>query len=594
LITRQWAYVTTYRLYSDHIAGDARRSTATQHFDLENRRVVPSLATRGPEVLPFSNPASTDAALQADLQSARLVHYTIAWRSGTEREVLTTGVLTGRISIDQRVPARAGVVELQADGPVTWVDPRLVRGMQVRPHLAALFLLLTCSWFFHRRASPGERLTQRLVWFKAVAITGALVMTVLACELTLRAFGDRAPAGLLGQRHDLGEATPDERWEQSPRYGQRLRAGVDTENFWQYGDIVRMGFIPAAVSPGATHRFPFKTDAEGFRNRGVPDRIDIAALGDSFTDALTVPREASWPARLEQRLRLTVQNYGTAGFGPQQELLVLRDFVVHRRPSLVVLAYFAGNDLFDAERFERFEQSRGEPEGPVLGWAIKDIYSRADTWYVTNALAASAGWLARRQQPFVVSAETEPAVAGAATAIRAEAPFDRGLFSLSVHGKLLQWAFMPPYLNTLTFSERELRARSGWRLTRDAILAMRRTSAEAGAQFLVMFLPFKSQVYWPLLEASVRAPDLQRALAFYLEGNGRAIDVDAMRRNRLAQNAMLRELCESAGIPFLDTTDVLERRVEEGDNVYFPDESHLNELGQNIVADTLAEFLQSR
>src|SRR5207248_9216866 len=139
-----------------------------------------------------------------------------------------------------------------------------------------------------------------------------------------------------------------QRWEQSPGYGQRLRAGVDTENLWQYGDIVRMGFIPAAVSPGVTHRFPFKTDAEGFRNRGVPDRIDIAALGDSFTDALTVPREASWPARLEQRLGITVQNYGTAGFGPQQELRVLRAFVVRRRPSLVVLAYFAGTALLPA------------------------------------------------------------------------------------------------------------------------------------------------------------------------------------------------------------------------------------------------------
>ena len=51
-------------------------------------------------------------------------------------------------------------------------------------------------------------------------------------------------------------------------------------------------------------------------------------------------------------------------------------------------------------------------------------------------------------------------------------------------------------------------------------------------------------------------------------------------------------LCESAAIPFLDTTAVLERRVESGENVYFPDESHFNELGQRLVANALAEFLQ--
>ena len=65
-----------------------------------------------------------------------------------------------------------------------------------------------------------------------------------------------------------------------------------------------------------------------------------------------------------------------------------------------------------------------------------------------------------------------------------------------------------------------------------------------------------------------------------------------MRRNRLAQNAMLRDLCESAGIRFLDMTPALERRVESGDNVYFPDESHLNEFGHAIVAESLASFLR--
>ena len=65
-----------------------------------------------------------------------------------------------------------------------------------------------------------------------------------------------------------------------------------------------------------------------------------------------------------------------------------------------------------------------------------------------------------------------------------------------------------------------------------------------------------------------------------------------MRRNRLAQNAMLHDFCESAGIPLLDTTPMLQQHVERGENVYFPDESHLNEIGQRLVADALADFLQ--
>jgi lysophospholipase L1-like esterase len=591
LIARQWAYVTTYRLYLAHEVGRASQTTVTQRFELENGRVVPRLVTRQAERLAFSNPVDVTATMRTELQPKRPVRYSIAWRTGTRRQILADGVAVGRVPVTQGVPAGPGVLELETDGPATWNDPRLVRGMHIRRHVIALALLIVASYVTRKRTPDAERQAIRLAWFKAAALATTVGVSVLACEVALRALGDHAPSGVLALRHDLGENTPDERWEDSPRYGRRLRAAVDTENAWKYGDIVRMGFVPAAVGPGVWRRYRFSTDAEGFRNRAVREHVDIAALGDSFTDAMTVPFDASWPARLEQRLGIAVQNYGTAGFGPQQELLVLRDYVVRHRPSRVVLAYFAGNDLFDAERFDRFEQLHGHDDAPTLGWPIKDIYSRADTWRVTSALAATAGWLAGRQEPFVVNASE---VGPRERAVHVESPFDRGLFSLHVGGKLLQWAFMPPYLNTLNFSEGELRQRSGWRLTRDAILAMHRTSHEVGAEFIVMFLPFKSQVYWPLLERHFSPRDLRQALSFYLDDNGRPNDIGAMSRNRLAQNAMMRDLCESAGIPFLDTTPALQRRVELGDNVYFADDSHLNELGQYLVAETLAAFLHGR
>ena len=54
-----------------------------------------------------------------------------------------------------------------------------------------------------------------------------------------------------------------------------------------------------------------------------------------------------------------MQNYGTAGFGPQQELRVLTDYALAHHPKVVVLAYFAGNDIFEAEAFEDYERSNG-------------------------------------------------------------------------------------------------------------------------------------------------------------------------------------------------------------------------------------------
>jgi hypothetical protein len=128
-------------------------------------------------------------------------------------------------------------------------------------------------------------------------------------------------------------------------------------------------------------------------------------------------------------------------------------------------------------------------------------------------------------------------------------------------------------------------------LTRAAILEMQRTTRGFDGELIVMFIPFKSQVYWPLLERAFSRDQVTAALNFYLEGNQRPLDLDAMRHNRFAQNDLIRRLCEDAQIPFVDTTAALEARLETGENVYFPDESHLNEVGQGVVTDALAAFL---
>ena len=122
---------------------------------------------------------------------------------------------------------------------------------------------------------------------------------------------------------------------------------------------------------------------------------------------------------------------------------------------------------------------------------------------------------------------------------------------------------------------------------------MQKVSRSFGAQFVVMFIPFKSQVYLPILERAFSRDDLHSAFRFYLDGSKRPVDLDAMHRNRLAQNDLMRQLCDGAGIPLLDTTAALERAVAAGDNVYFPDESHLNERGEAVLADELSAFLRA-
>jgi lysophospholipase L1-like esterase len=585
LIARNWAYVTTYRLYLAQRAGAANSSSAAQQFDIEHSRVVPQIVTRGPDRLAFETDVRQDSTIRVELRPARRATYTIAWHDGDRSRVLAAGAADSVTPIVAAYPGGRGVVELVSDEAVAWVDPQIVRDLDVRRHLIVL-ALLAAGVALSRR----ERAATRLAWRLGV-VTASAIGACVAAEAGLRALGDAAPGGIMIERHDLGEVTPDPRWMESPRYGRRLRPKVDVINEWRHGDIVRMGYVPPAVSEGTLRRFGFQTDAEGFRNHAVREHFEIAALGDSFTDAMTMEAEASWPSRLEQRLGVAVQNYGTAGFGPQQERLVLQDFVARHRPRVVVLAFFAGNDIFDAEAFDVFERSGGVEQRAAPGWQIKDIVSRADTWFVVSALRAGIRWAGKPHDAALEAAGAEPPVA---VTMRSEAPsFDRGMFTVPVEDRAVRFAFMPPYLNTLNFSEADLRARAGWRLTAAAIRDMREASRSFGAQFIVMFVPFKSQVYLPLVERAFSRTTLRTALAFYLDRYERPVDLDVLHRNRFAQNDLMRRLCEIEHIPFLDTTAALEARLQAGENVYFPDESHLNQAGEGLVAEALAVFLRA-
>jgi lysophospholipase L1-like esterase len=595
LIARNWAYVTTYRLFLDRRMA-ITASAAAQQFDIEGARVVPLIVTRGADRVAFATQIGKDSTIHAVLRPASSTTYAIEWHHGSEHRVLAQGTVSEPTDIACAYPGGTGVIELVSHGAVTWVDPRVVRDLRFVPHALTLAILFLC-WIAFTRGSVADDSGDRTSFaaFRSAAAAIGVLAALLVSEAALRALGDRIPRGIASERHDLGEVTRDPRWIDSPRYGRRLRAGVKALNEWRHGDIVRMGYIPTPATGGALHRFTFQTDAEGFRNSGVRERFEVAALGDSFTDAMTMTVEASWPARLERALGMTVQNYGTAGFGPQQELLVLKDFVARHRPRVVVLAFFAGNDIFDAEAFDAFQRSGGTQTRVQQGWRIKDVVSRADTWFVVSALRAGAHWAGSHHVPTVAAAAPSPSLSswgrpsGVATPL-----FDRGLFELPVAGRRLPFAFMPPYLNTLNFSEGELESRLGWRLTRDAIAEMNAVSRSFGAEFAVMFVPFKSQVYLPLLEGAFSKEALQSSFRFYLDAFGRDVDVKRLSANRLAQNRLMREFCERAGIPFVDATPALERRVQSGENMYFPDESHLNEEGESVLAETLGAFLRAR
>jgi hypothetical protein len=593
-LARQWLYVGTYRLYVPDHAGWAR-----QRFDLRDGRVEPQILASGDGRLPFPLDSRLPSELHLRAVPGSRATLEIALLKTGARRTLYRRTLAGAVDVEQPLPPTRGTLEISTQGELRLLDPRVVQQPVMMPRFLALFALglLMAAW----NEWAAVPVLPRVPWVRTAflgAVTAVLGsgLALGALEVGLRALGERLPSWVMAKRRDLGEAHADPRWQDSPRYGPRLAPSIRAACAWQHGDIVRMGFLPVGLVRHPTYRFPLVTDSEGFRNSEPVTEPVVAALGDSFTDALTLPAELSWPSRLSTLLGVGVRNYGTAGFGPGQELRVLKDYVMPRRPRLVVVGFFAGNDLQDAERFEGFEHDGAFPASS-LGWKPKPVIARFDEPYLMSlyqgllSLREPGGPTPRAASPGAredYSGDDPEALALGAAA------FDRGLFSVPVAGRALRFAFLPPYLNGLQFSREALEASHRWELTRGSYREMARLVRSTGAELVVMLIPSKAQVYLPLAEASLGREALGEAVAVCLREQAYAPPLEALLRNRLALNQLMRAFCAEEGIPLLDLTPELEEKVQAGNNVYFPDDSHWNAAGQAAAAAALGRFLGTR
>lgn len=105
-------------------------------------------------------------------------------------------------------------------------------------------------------------------------------------------------------------------------------------------------------------------NSDGLRDREhpvakPPGTLRAAVLGDSYMEAVNVPREKMFTTVLTQHLTQCVTaggrqpevvNFGVSGYSTAQELQTYRHHAVRYRPDIVLLAVYTGNDIFDNHR----------------------------------------------------------------------------------------------------------------------------------------------------------------------------------------------------------------------------------------------------
>ncbi|MBT3344907.1 MAG: hypothetical protein HN712_23700 [Gemmatimonadetes bacterium] len=389
---------------------------------------------------------------------------------------------------------------------------------------------------------------------------GSVLIVVLAAEILL--------AWLAPQIHQLPHV-----WEFDQTLGWRHRAGASgrlrTPEFdvpYQIDDagrrIRRAATVPTSKAPSNSVDPAAWADGIHEAIPGIqPDALEpphdkhlrISLYGDSFAEGWGVEAEQSLAGQLETTLRdrqvsATVLNYGTAGYGTDQELL-LYSSTGRSQDSDIVLVLFYGNDLWNNSSRQAIGVERGDKPFFSIG---RDGLLRLEGVPVRR----HPTW--DRRLAFSLVGSSHLASLVAASLRPAEIPV----------------AQQAAYYAGLYGADSSSMRTPQWELTCRLLKRFHDTVTAEGERCVVIYAPSVLQVE-PEAWAS-------RRMLYGLDD-----EYDLMKPNQT-----LAAWATEADVPFLDLTPAFLQKQQGGTRLFY-DDSHWRRAGHHLAAVETAAFLDS-
>jgi len=297
---------------------------------------------------------------------------------------------------------------------------------------------------------------------------------------------------------------------------------------------------------GAVREVPM--DAQGFSNPPgrYEERIDVIAVGDSFTFAHAIDPADSWPVRLGELTGRSSYNLGLAGNGLYEYVQLLKRFGLSREPKVVVMNVYEGNELRDAVAYHRAVAGKGDmDEFAPLAW--HDTLPGRNS-YAYNLVRGTLEYLAERSE----RREAEGAI---------DFRFKAG----SIRFNDGQGARDEP-----AFAIWQQEGRYSFRLFDGAMQAFAALAKEHGFRGVVAYSLWAHAVYDAEFEDPALKPVLERFSA--------------------EQRAYFRERCAELGLAFVDLEPALVAAagVPTAENLlYYPITIHYTARAHDVVARAL-------
>lgn len=296
--------------------------------------------------------------------------------------------------------------------------------------------------------------------------------------------------------------------------------------------------LALCVPPDPSRSIRVRYDRHGFRNRQDLDAADIVVLGDSYIEGYMTPEARLATTLLSQLQGKVVANLGHSGYGPQQELVVLKRYGLSLHPQTVIWALFEGNDFDDVGQYD---EQRARASSP----------SWQNVWY--RSLTRNA--LTRMLRP-------ARACSRSSKIAQLQARFTDD------HNHISR-VFFAPSEGQSPAEERVAKAVA-------YIAEAAKLCRERKIRFLVAFVPDKYRVYHNLSNVELAS------------GPVRSWHVSPL------PEEIERRLTElGLGIEYVDLTPSLRNVSRMGIATYLPDDTHWTEPGNRLVAETLDQALRS-
>jgi hypothetical protein len=380
-----------------------------------------------------------------------------------------------------------------------------------------------------------------------------LMLTVAALESLLQLAFPQLPPAVINQmpqyQERLGHRLVTEHGAREFPAGQVVQYAVTPLS----GDLYALSCIQPADSPSfEAYQVSFTRDRHGFRNdEPWPVDVDLVVIGDSFTAAELVQRPY-WQSLSDSMLIL-----GLPGSGTLEQQRLFDAFAWPRQPNLVILAFFAGNDLRDTAKFA--EMLRSGMNRHDLTHHGKNPLDYSVVFRILQVLIETTNAKESTDCHYPLMAQTEPPT---------------------------PVAFYRRFLPVLGADSESLQQSEQFQRTKTSIAEMATALRSIDSQLVLMYIPQKAELYWNYLD------DESKQIIIDAESRDRQLaGLQNIDLNLSAQRDAMRRLADDLGLSFLDLTPALAQAISAGQAPYFFADTHWNQSGHDIARIALLDFL---